>query len=175
MKNLLENNMNKRNVSFKVREIRNAVELMVGRLENQLKNKVLTLMNQRNKLSQETDCMDTMMLELEKELRTKTKSELITRQPAIIKKFQQLTARNNSMTSFAASISAGASSSSSSSSTTISANLNDFVSEIVPAYDSSTFTIKNFSQLKLKADPIYSPPLNVITPSFLLKISSIKH
>lgn len=136
---------------------------MVGRLENQLKNKVLTLMNQRNKLSQETDCMDTMMLELEKELRTKTKSELIMRQPDIIKKCQQMTARNNSMTSFAASISAGASSSSSSSSSTtaMSANLNDFVSEIVPAYDSSTFTIKNFSQLKLKADPIYSPPLNV--------------
>ena len=31
----------------KVREIRNAVELMVARLENQLKNKIIMLMNQR--------------------------------------------------------------------------------------------------------------------------------
>ena len=38
----------------RVREIRNAVELMVARLEQQLKNKILILMSQRNKLSQET-------------------------------------------------------------------------------------------------------------------------
>ena len=116
---------------------------MVARLENQLKNKVLTLMNQRNKLSQETECMDSVMLELEREVHTKTKSELITRQPEIIKKCQQITLRHP-VTSINSS-----------------ANLNDFVSEIVPPYDSSTFTIKNFSQLRLKADAIYSPPLNV--------------
>lgn len=116
---------------------------MVARLENQLKNKVLTLMNQRNKLSQETECMDSMMVELEREVHTKTKSELITRQPEIIKKCQQITLRHP-VTSIISS-----------------ANLNDFVSEIVPPYDSSTFTIKNFSQLRLKADAIYSPPLNV--------------
>lgn len=127
----------------KVREIRNAVELMVARLENQLKNKVLTLMNQRNKLSQETDAMDNMMVELEREIRTKTKSELIMRQPDIIKRCQQITSRHP-ITSILGS-----------------ANLNDFVSEIVPPYDSSTFTIKNFSQLKLKADAVYSPALNV--------------
>ena len=128
---------------------------MVARLENQLKNKVLTLMNQRNKLSQETECMDTMMVELEREVHTKTKSELITRQPEIIKKCQQITLRHP-VTSINSS-----------------ANLNDFVSEIVPPYDSSTFTIKNFSQLRLKADAIYSPPLNVSLSIVLLSFVNL--
>lgn len=99
--------------------------------------------------------MDNMMIELEKELRSKTKNELIMRQPEIIKKCQQITSRH-ALTSLVAGSSA---------------NLNDFVSEIVPSYDSSTFTIKNFSQLKLKADAIYSPPLNVLNR---LKYSTTK-
>lgn len=116
---------------------------MVARLENQLKNKVLTLMNQRNKLSQETETMETMMLEVERDVRSKTKSELILKQADVINKCQQMTARKPMISVLG------------------SANLNDFTSEIVPQYDSSTFTIQSFSQLKHKADPIYSPPLNV--------------
>ena len=47
---------------------------------------------------------------------------------------------------------------------------NDFISEIVPQYDSSTFTIHAFSQLQSKADPIYSPALNVNGLSWRLKV-----
>ena len=140
----------------KVREIRNAVELMVARLENQLKNKIITLMNQRNKLSQETEAMDAAVVEIERDLRTKTKSELIARQNEIVHKCQQLIARKppiNPSTLSASSL------------------LNDFMSEIVPEYDSSTFTIHNFSQLQHKADPIYSPPLNVNGLSWRLKVT----
>ena len=39
----------------RVREIRNAVELMIARLDSQLKSKLLTLMGQKNALTQETE------------------------------------------------------------------------------------------------------------------------
>ena len=39
----------------RVREIRNAVELMIARLDSQLKSKLLVLMGQKNSLSQETE------------------------------------------------------------------------------------------------------------------------
>jgi len=120
------------------------VELMIARLENQLKNKLLTLMNQRNKLSQETEAMENMALEVEMDIRTRTKNELIMKQADVIQKCQQITSRKpitSSLLGFS--------------------NLNDFTSEIVPNYDTSTFTLVNFSRLKNKADPIYSPPLNV--------------
>jgi hypothetical protein len=43
-------------------------------------------------------------------------------------------------------------------------------SEIVPAYDSSTFVLQNFSQLQHKADPVYSPPLFVNGLCWKLKV-----
>ncbi|CAF0711565.1 unnamed protein product [Brachionus calyciflorus] len=136
----------------RVREIRNAVELMVARLENQLKNKILNLMNQRNKLSQETESMESMMIDVERDLRTTTKSELISKHTELVQKCQLLTSRKPMISLLSTS------------------SLNDFVSEIVPPYDSSTFTIHNFSQLKHKADPIYSPALNVNGLSWRLKV-----
>ena len=47
---------------------------------------------------------------------------------------------------------------------------NDFISEIVPLYDSATFRLNNFSSLQHKADPVYSPPLNVNGLSWRLKV-----
>ena len=138
----------------RVREIRNAVELMVARLENQLKNKILTLMSQRNKLSQDTEAMEAMIHDIEGDVRLKTKSDIILNQGDIVHKCMQLTTRKP-MASF------------------VTENINgneQFVSEIVPQYDSSTFTINAFSQLQNKADPIYSPPLNVNGLSWRLKV-----
>lgn len=150
----------------RVREIRNAVELMVARLENQLKNKILTLMSQRNKLSQETESMETMMQEVERDLRVKTKSELITKHSEILNRCHQMTTRKPMASLVTAS---GGSSSSHGNSSSLTGE-NDFISEIVPQYDSSTFTIHSFSQLQNKADPIYSPALNVNGLSWRLKV-----
>ena len=141
----------------RVREIRNAVELMVARLENQLKTKMITLMSQRNKLTQETEIMESKMQEVEREIRTKTKSELIAKNTDIIQQCQSITNRKP-MASFV------------SSSTLNSTSASDFISEIVPQYDSTTFTIYNFTQLQHKADPIYSMPLNVNGLSWRLKV-----
>lgn len=135
----------------RVREIRNAVELMVTRLENQLKTKVITLMNQRNQLSQETESIDTIIQEVENEIRSNTKSELINKQLQILQRCQQI--NRKPMASFVTAAVPG-----------------DFTSEIVPQYDSSTFQINNFSQSQLKADPVYSPPLSINGLSWRLKV-----
>ncbi|THD18287.1 E3 ubiquitin-protein ligase TRIM37 [Fasciola hepatica] len=46
----------------------------------------------------------------------------------------------------------------------------DFISEIVPPYDSSTFTLQNYSILRQRADPVYSQPLHVGGLSWRLKV-----
>ena len=136
----------------KVREIRNAVELMVSRLENQLKAKVITLMNQRSQIGQETESIDTLVKEIEFEIKSSGKSDLINKQLQVVQKCQQI--NRKPMTSFVSS--------------TVTAS--DFTSEIVPQYDTSTFMINNFSQSQLKADPVYSPPLSINGLSWRLKV-----
>lgn len=135
----------------RVREIRNAVELMVSRLESQLKTKVITLMNQRNQLNQEQESIDLAIQEVEQDIRLSTKSELIHKQLQILKRCQQITRKP--MVSFVTG-----------------AVPAEFTSEIVPQYDTSTFQLNNFSQLQLKADPVYSPPLNINGLSWRLKV-----
>lgn len=61
----------------RVREIRNAVELMIARLDSQLKQKLLTLMGQKNALSQETEQIENLLAEIDQYLNGKTRSELI--------------------------------------------------------------------------------------------------
>ena len=61
----------------RVREIRNAVELMIARLDSQLKQKLLTLMAQKNSLTQETEQIENLLGEVDKYINGKPKSELI--------------------------------------------------------------------------------------------------
>lgn len=48
----------------------------------------------------------------------------------------------------------------------------DFLSEIVPPYDSSAFCIRSYSWLKLRGEPVYSNPLNVGGLTWRLKVPS---
>ncbi|XP_065054453.1 E3 ubiquitin-protein ligase TRIM37-like isoform X2 [Rhopilema esculentum] len=135
----------------RVREIRSAVELMIARLDTQLKNKLLTLMGQKNALTQETELLESLLQEVEHQLHVCTKSELISKSNELLQMFEQV--HRKPMASFVtASIPA------------------DFTSEIVPAYDSTTFCISNFSTLRHKGDPVYSDPLNVNGLSWRLKV-----
>lgn len=52
----------------KVREIRNAVELMVSRLDAQLKVKLISLMRQKNALTLETEQLEHLLQEIEHQL-----------------------------------------------------------------------------------------------------------
>ncbi|ETE61842.1 E3 ubiquitin-protein ligase TRIM37 [Ophiophagus hannah] len=92
----------------RVREIRNAVEMMIARLDTQLKNKLITLMGQKTSLTQETELLESLLQEVEHQL--------------------------------------------------------------VPAYDSTTFVLENFSTLRQRADPVYSPPLQISGLCWRLKV-----
>ncbi|XP_035391201.1 E3 ubiquitin-protein ligase TRIM37 isoform X2 [Electrophorus electricus] len=135
----------------RVREIRNAVEMMIARLDNQLKNKLITLMGQKTSLTQETELLESLLQEVEHQLRSCSKSELICKSPEILLMFQQV--HRKPMQSFVT--------------TPVPP---DFTSELVPAYDSSTFVLANFSTLRQRADPVYSPPLQVSGLCWRLKV-----
>ncbi|PSN50251.1 hypothetical protein C0J52_02379 [Blattella germanica] len=135
----------------RVREIRNAVELMIARLDSQLKAKLLTLMGQKNSLTQETEQLEALLQEIEHQLHSCTRSELITKSADLSRMIHQV--RKKPMASFVtAPVPA------------------DFQSEIVPGYDSSTFVLQTFTQLQHKADPVYSTPLHVNGLCWRLKV-----
>ncbi|CAK9823289.1 E3 ubiquitin-protein ligase TRIM37 [Anthophora retusa] len=135
----------------RVREIRNAVELMIARLDSQLKAKLLTLMGQKNSLTLETEQLEALLQEVEHQLHSCTRSELIIKSADLSRMIHQV--RKKPMASFVtAPVPA------------------DFHSEIVPGYDSATFAMQNFTQLQLKADPVYSAPLHVNGLCWRLKV-----
>uniref|UniRef100_A0A8C5GRM8 Tripartite motif containing 37 n=1 Tax=Gouania willdenowi TaxID=441366 RepID=A0A8C5GRM8_GOUWI len=135
----------------RVREIRNAVEMMIARLDNQLKNKLITLMGQKTSLTQETELLESLLQEVEHQLHSCSKSELISKSPEILLMFQQV--HRKPMQSFVT--------------TPVPP---DFTSELVPAYDYSTFVLVNFSTLRQRADPVYSPPLQISGLCWRLKV-----
>ncbi|KAL0893641.1 hypothetical protein ABMA27_013803 [Loxostege sticticalis] len=135
----------------RVREIRNAVELMISRLDSALKAKLLTLMGQKNSLTQETEQLEHLLQEIEHQLHASTRSELIAKSGELSKMIHQV--RKKPMASFVtAPVPA------------------DFHSEIVPSYDSSTFPLANFTQLQHAAAPVYSSPLHVNGLCWRLKV-----
>uniref|UniRef100_A0A8C1WB90 Tripartite motif containing 37 n=1 Tax=Cyprinus carpio TaxID=7962 RepID=A0A8C1WB90_CYPCA len=146
----------------RVREIRNAVEMMIARLDNQLKNKLITLMGQKTSLTQETELLESLLQEVEHQLRLCSKSELISKSPEILLMFQQV--HRKPMQSFVT--------------TPVPPDFTRYtnldtknkISELVPAYDSSTFVLANFSTLRQRADPVYSPPLQISGLCWRLKV-----
>ncbi|XP_053563361.1 E3 ubiquitin-protein ligase TRIM37 [Bombina bombina] len=135
----------------RVREIRNAVEMMIARLDTQLKNKLITLMGQKTSLTQETELLESLLQEVEHQLRSCSKSELIAKSPEILMMFQQV--HRKPMASFVT--------------TPVPP---DFTSELVPTYDSTAFVLENFSTLRQRADPVYSPPLQISGLCWRLKV-----
>ena len=109
----------------RVREIRNAVELMIARLDSQLKQKLLTLMAQKNALTQETEQIENLLSQIDQYINGKTRSELIVKSQELL---QLSTELNRKPTSAFATPQVQP----------------DFTSEIVPLYESSTFVLQNF-------------------------------
>uniref|UniRef100_A0A8C9TNG4 Tripartite motif containing 37 n=1 Tax=Scleropages formosus TaxID=113540 RepID=A0A8C9TNG4_SCLFO len=147
----------------RVREIRNSVEMMIARLDNQLKNKLITLMGQKTSLTQETELLESLLQEVEHQLRSCSKSELISKSPEILLMFQQV--HRKPMQSFVT--------------TPVPPDFTRiipffFSSELVPAYDSSTFVLANFSTLRQRADPVYSSPLQISGLCWRLKVYPVR-
>ena len=134
-----------------MKEIRNAVELMIARLDSQLKAKIVTLLEQKNTVNQETEQLETILHQMEQQLHQCTKSQLIQR--ALDLHALVAPVNKKPMASFVtAPVPA------------------DFQSEIVPQYDASTFVLSSFSQLQHMADPVYSPTLQVNGLAWRLKV-----
>lgn len=100
----------------KVREIRNAVELMVNRLDSHLKLKLVTLMRQKTSLNEQTEQLEQLLNEIEHQMNSCSRSQLITKSPELLKMIHQV--RLKPMTCYV-----------------MTPVPNDFVSEIVPPYD----------------------------------------
>ncbi|CAH8581118.1 unnamed protein product [Schistosoma turkestanicum] len=135
----------------RVRELRNAVELMVARLDSQLKSKLVTLMSQRSQLFQEIESLENLLHDVQYAVDIAKPSEMVERSSEILALLNDVHCKP--MASF------------------VSAPVPaDFVSEIVPPYESSTFTLQPYSIMKQRADPVYSQPLHVGGLSWRLKV-----
>ncbi|XP_059614605.1 E3 ubiquitin-protein ligase TRIM37-like [Phlebotomus argentipes] len=135
----------------KVKEIRNAVEAMITRLDQQLKGKLITLMRQKRSLTQETEQLERLLKETEHQLSTCSRSQLIMKSPELLKIIHQV--RIKPMSSYVtASMPA------------------DFTSEMVPMYDSCSFVLDKFASLQQKGLPVYSQPLKVNGLCWRLKV-----
>jgi tripartite motif-containing protein 37 len=153
-----------------VREIRNAVEQMIARLDSHLKAKLMTLMGQKTALIQETEQLEALLFEVERQLHSCSRSELIRRSGELTRKLHAV--RRKPTTSF---VTAPVPADFQRCLLHLNSLRDDYIfffvcSEIVPAYDSSTFVLQNFSQLQHKADPVYSPPLIVNGLCWKLKV-----
>ncbi|PAA62487.1 hypothetical protein BOX15_Mlig024145g1, partial [Macrostomum lignano] len=135
----------------RVREIRNAVELIVTRLESQLKSKLVTLMTQRGHLAHEAEVLESLLNSVKYEVRVLSRSQLIDRSADILAMFNDFR-RQPTSSLVTAPVPA------------------EFQSEIVPPYDGSEFRLEQFSQLQQRADPVYSEPLRVHGLSWRLKV-----
>lgn len=159
----------------KVREIRNAVELMVGRLDAQLKVKLMTLMRQKGSLTQETEQLEHLLQEIEHQLHTCSRcvqikvrvtlfpcvtenpnrishrSQLIMKSPELLKMIHQV--RLKPMACYVtAPVPA------------------DFQSEIVPPYETGQFVMHQFAVMQQRGVPVYSAPLQRNGLHFRLKV-----
>ncbi|XP_031631421.1 uncharacterized protein LOC116345847 [Contarinia nasturtii] len=135
----------------KVREIRNAVELMVNRLDSHLKLKLVTLMRQKSSLNHETEQLEQLLDEIEHQINSCSRSQLIMKSPELLKMIHQV--RLKPMSCYVmAPVPA------------------DFISEIVPAYDTGIFILERFTSLQRKGVPVYSNELNVNGLQWRLKV-----
>ena len=71
---------------------------MIARLDSQLKAKLLTLMSQKNSLTLETEQLEALLQEVEHQLHTCTRSELIIKSADLSRMIHQV--RKKPMTSF---------------------------------------------------------------------------
>uniref|UniRef100_A0A803TLS2 Tripartite motif containing 37 n=1 Tax=Anolis carolinensis TaxID=28377 RepID=A0A803TLS2_ANOCA len=134
----------------RVREIRNAVEMMIARLDTQLKNKLITLMGQKTSLTQETELLESLLQEVEHQLRSRSKRDLISKSseillmfPAVHPEGHGLFCHNPCPTS---------------------------PNKVPPNSNSFCLVDLPFFTLRQRADPVYSPPLQVSGLCWRLKV-----
>lgn len=121
-------------------------------MDTQLKFKLHTLNRQKQSLQSETRQLETILQEIDHQLNTFSKSQLIMKSPELLKMIHQVRIKPISSCYETTPISA------------------DFVSEVVPPYDSGTFVMQSFSKLQQEAEPVYSSPLRTDGLCWRLKV-----
>lgn len=145
---------------LRVHEIRNAVEHMIARLDAQLKGRLLSLVAQKNALTQETEQLEQLLQAAEAQLSSCSRSELIARSPEIVRRLGELLQRQPPCSPPLLLLP----------SATGGSGGQEFPSEMVPPYESSAFLLRNFSLLQQRADPVYSRPLTTSGLTWRLKV-----
>ncbi|XP_035713162.1 E3 ubiquitin-protein ligase TRIM37 isoform X1 [Folsomia candida] len=133
----------------KVREIRQAVELMIARLDNQLKMKLTILVGQKGQFSRQAEELEGILHSIESTITSGPKSELILHSSKLVKLIQDGINRSTFI---------------------VPGVSGEFQSELVPPYDGATFVVNNYSHLRELADPFYSDPLHANGLTWRLKI-----
>lgn len=133
----------------KVKEIRTAVETMVSRLDGQLKARLLVLMRQKKSLCQEVEQLDTILQQIDTQLSSSAKSEIIMKTADLLAMIQQIKLKPVSEIKYVES---------------------DFVSEIVPEYENGIFIMEQFSRLQHEGLPVFSDPLHSNGLQWRLKV-----
>ncbi|UJR08618.1 hypothetical protein I4U23_012877 [Adineta vaga] len=135
----------------RLREIHNVIQTMQMKLDEQYKIKMDVLDAQRSQLSDETELIERTLHNIEHRLSTNGKAEVINKQQDLLDSIQVICQKP--MINYVT--------------TPISS---DFLSEIVPSYNSNTFIITNFSIRRQNVDPIYSQPLHINGLTWRLKV-----
>jgi len=132
-------------------ELRHALEQMQGRLDSQLKAKLLTLLAQKNTMVDEIELLDSMLHEVNRQLTTAAKSAFIAKCNQLVSMLREAYSKpTNKYGKLHVSA--------------------EFDSEIIPQYDSCAFRIKNYSTLRHTTEVIYSDPLFVNGLTWRLKV-----
>jgi len=132
-------------------ELRAALEKMVERLDEQLKQKLHTLREQQKGITDEIESLDAMLRDVVGQLEASSKSSLIASSSDMLAMLQQ--ARQKPTNQYTK--------------TRVSS---DFVSEIVPSYECGTFCIKNYSEARVCTEVMYSEPIKAGIIMWRLKV-----
>ncbi|KAG0579097.1 hypothetical protein KC19_4G072900 [Ceratodon purpureus] len=152
-------------------ELQMAFKRMQSRLEEQLKCKLLALLAQKGSMTQEMELLDTILHELDQQLNSIPKSDLIAQEPNMSRMLQDIRTRTFSDISR----------------TPISP---EFTSEVVPSYEYGELILKNYkenlsqtrptvftpggspdiSEVLLSKDVVYSEPICASGVTWRLKV-----
>lgn len=135
----------------KSQEIMIVVDRMQARLEDELKKKMTALHKQRGVVSQEIEYLESMHVEVKRQLTTSARSSFIAKTSDLVKMLKEL--HEKPVENFI-----GCSVST------------DFPSEIIPDYDSAVFTLANFSLLRETSEVVYSDTLKSNGLTWRLKV-----
>eukprot|EP00002_Diphylleia_rotans_P023896 TRINITY_DN4707_c0_g2_i2.p1 TRINITY_DN4707_c0_g2~~TRINITY_DN4707_c0_g2_i2.p1 ORF type:complete len:931 (-),score=180.40 TRINITY_DN4707_c0_g2_i2:331-3123(-) len=132
-------------------ELRLMVEQMQGRLDAQLKSKLLVLLAQKGSISEEVELLESMLNELNRQITNNPKSVLISKSAELVRMLQELHRKPTSQfVQEPVSL--------------------DFESEITPKYDMGVFQLKNYNKMKQTSEVVYSDPLHASGLTWRLKV-----